>query len=76
MLGNKKFLKSIKLQNFLSFGAASDKIELKSLNVLIGPNASGKSNLIDAINVLRESPKDLTSPVRVGGGVGMALERS
>ena len=69
MLGDKRFIQSIKLQNFLSFGPDADEIELKSLNVLIGPNASGKSNLIEAIGFLRASPIDLTSPIRDGGGV-------
>ena len=41
MLGDRRFIQSIKLQNFLSFGPDAGEIELKSLNVLIGPNASG-----------------------------------
>jgi predicted ATPase len=69
MIGEKRLIQSIKLQNFLSFGPDADEIELKSLNVLIGPNASGKSNLIEAIGFLRASPIDLTSPIRDGGGV-------
>ncbi len=48
MLGDKRLIQSIKLQNFLSFGPDTKEIELKSLNVLIGSNASGKSNLIEA----------------------------
>jgi predicted ATPase len=36
------FLRSLKLNNFLSFGPESLEIELTPLNVLIGPNASGK----------------------------------
>lgn len=69
MLGEKRLIQSIKLQNFLSFGPDAEEIELKSLNVLIGPNASGKSNLIEAIGFLRASPVDLTLPIRDGGGV-------
>ena len=68
MLGDRRFIQSIKLQNFLSFGPDAGEIELKSLNVLIGPNASGKSNLIEAIGFLRASPIDLGSPIREGGG--------
>ena len=37
-------LQSIKLTNLLSFRDA--ELELRALNVLIGPNASGKSNLM------------------------------
>ncbi len=69
MLGDKRLLQTIRLQNFLSFGESAEEIELKSLNVLIGPNASGKSNLIEAISFLRAAPKDLTFPIRDGGGV-------
>jgi len=69
MLGDRRLVQSIKLQNFLSFGPDAGEIELKSLNVLIGPNASGKSNLIEAIGFLRASPVDLSLPVREGGGV-------
>jgi predicted ATPase len=36
--------------------------------VLIGPNASGKSNLIEAISLLAATPKDLLEPIREGGG--------
>lgn len=49
-------LKSIKLQNILSFGPEGMELELKPLNVLIGPNASGKSNLIDTIRLLHAAP--------------------
>ncbi len=52
MIGDKRLIQSIKLQNLLSFGPDAGEIELKSLNVLIGPNASGKSNLIEAIFVV------------------------
>lgn len=69
MLGDKKLIQTIRLRNFLSFGPTSEEMELKALNVLIGPNGSGKSNLIEAISFLRATPKDLTSPIRDGGGV-------
>jgi len=69
MLGDKRLIRTIRLRNFLSFGPESEEIELLVLNVLIGPNASGKSNLIEAIDVLRACPRDLTKPILVGGGV-------
>jgi AAA15 family ATPase/GTPase len=43
---------SIKLDNLLSFASGSPSLELKNLNVLIGTNGSGKSNLIESIPVL------------------------
>ncbi|MFN0304952.1 MAG: AAA family ATPase [Burkholderiales bacterium] len=62
-------IQSIQLRNFLSFGEASDMVPLEALNVIIGPNGSGKSNLLESIELLRGAPKDLTTPIRDGGGV-------
>lgn len=64
-----RFIKSIRLRNLLSFGPDSEPVELKPLNVLIGPNASGKSNFIDAISILQAAPRDISMPLREGGGV-------
>ena len=61
-------LHRIKLENILSFGPDTQDLELKPLNVLIGPNASGKSNLIEVIGLLRAAPGDVTAPVNEGGG--------
>jgi len=69
MLGDKRLIRTIRLRNFLSFGPKTEETELLGLNVLVGPNASGKSNLIEAIDVLRACPKDLQAPIRTGGGV-------
>ncbi|MBW1676342.1 MAG: AAA family ATPase [Deltaproteobacteria bacterium] len=64
-----KFIRTIQLTNFLSYGEGADIVELEPLNVLIGPNCSGKSNLIEAFALLQATPKDLTAPIREGGGV-------
>jgi len=64
-----QFIKNIKLENLLSFSTPAVDIPLGSLNVLIGPNGSGKSNLIEAISLLQATPKELTNPIRRGGGV-------
>jgi predicted ATPase len=69
VLGDKRFLRTIKLRNLLSFGPEAPEIELLSLNVLIGPNGSGKSNLIEAISLLQSASGDLFLPVRTGGGL-------
>ena len=69
VMEGKRFIHKLKLQNLLSFGPDGMEIELEPLNVLIGPNASGKSNLIDAISVLRAAPTDLMYPLRIGGGI-------
>ena len=65
----KRFIHSLQLQNFLSYGSEGETIELQPLNVLIGSNASGKSNLIEAIALLKATPTDLVAPIRQGGGI-------
>lgn len=65
----KRFIHSLQLQNFLSYGSEGEKIELQPLNVLIGTNASGKSNFIEAMGVLKATPTDLPGPIRQGGGI-------
>lgn len=65
----KRFLRSIRLRNILSFGPDTPELPLEPLNVLIGPNASGKSNLIEALSLLAAAPRDLQHPIREGGGV-------
>ena len=62
-------LRSIELQNLLSFGDNQGAVALGPLNVVIGPNGSGKSNLLEAIDLLRCAPNRLADPVREGGGV-------
>lgn len=65
----KRFIHSLQLQNLLSYGSEPETIELQPLNVLIGTNASGKSNLIEAMGVLKATPTDLVAPIRQGGGI-------
>ena len=67
MLGEKRFIKSIRLRNLLSYGEGSEEISTESLNVLIGPNSSGKSNLIEVIGILQSAPSDLTAAFRRSG---------
>jgi predicted ATPase len=69
----KRFIHKIRLRNFLSYGSEGEEIELQPLNVLIGPNTSGKSNLIEAIGILKATPTDLLVPFRQGGGVNEFL---
>lgn len=70
-----RFFESITLTNFLSFGPESTTLELEDVNVLVGVNGVGKSNLIEAINVLRHAPRDIAQPLREGGGVREFLWR-
>ncbi|URD51780.1 AAA family ATPase [Chroococcidiopsis sp. CCNUC1] len=72
-MDGKRFIHSLRLQNFLSFGSEGEEIELQPLNVLIGANASGKSNLIEAFGILKALPTDLLASIRRGGGVSEFL---
>ena len=62
-------INSIRLSNFLSFGNDSEEILLNPLNIVIGTNGSGKSNFLEAFDLLRCAPSDITKPIREGGGV-------
>lgn len=68
MTGNRS-LRQLTVSNFLSYGERKP-LDLLPLNVMIGPNASGKSNLIEALAVLRGAAGDLAATLREGGGVG------
>ncbi len=61
-------LRSLMPRNLLSFGPEFPGIELSSLNLLIGANGSGKSNLIEAIQVLRSCPRAIETVFQQGGG--------
>ena len=68
-------LKSLHLQDFLSFGRNCMPVELGPLNVVIGANGSGKSNFVEAIDLMRAAPcasesSNAGSTVRDGGGAG------
>ena len=60
-------IKSIDIKGMLSFRDAH--LEMRPLNVLIGPNASGKSNLIEVMALLQAVPRDLAGFFRRSGGI-------
>ena len=62
-------IRTIRLENVLSYGSCGAEFSLKPLNVFIGPNASGKSNMIEALSLLAAAPRDLQVPIRKGGGI-------
>ena len=62
-------LRKIKATNLLSFGSEGLTLELPALTVLIGPNGSGKTNLLETIGLLKAAPRELAAPVREGGGI-------
>ncbi len=53
-------LKSLQINNLLSFGPKSESVSLRPLNVLVGPNGSGKSNFLSAIRILQRIPDDVS----------------
>ena len=60
-------LRKLALKNILSFKDST--VELGPLNVLIGPNAVGKSNLIEVLSLLRATATSLATEILRGGGV-------
>ena len=64
-----RFIQRIRMPGLLSFPPDMEFFDLKSLNVLIGPNASGKSNFIEVLELLGALPTDLARGVRLGGSV-------
>ena len=62
------FIRRLSLRGLLSFSPEMEPFDLQPLNVLIGPNGSGKTNLIEALELLRATPVDFAATVRVGGG--------
>src|SRR5438552_18656699 len=63
------FLQSLKPDGLLSFPPGTQAIPLTPLNVIIGPNASGKSNLLEAVELLHATPTAFAAAIRDGGGV-------
>ena len=60
---------SITAGRILSFGEPPMILDLRPLNILIGPNGTGKSNLIEIFGLLHSLPSDISDPFRVGGGI-------
>ena len=63
------FIQRLRMPGLLSFPPDMEFFDLQPLNVLIGPNASGKSNFIDTLELLSALPTDLAGVVRPSGGV-------
>lgn len=62
-----QLLSSLHMKGFLSFGPNSEPVRLTGLNVLIGPNGVGKSNFIEAVELLHATPADFSGAIRLGG---------
>lgn len=68
-------IRQLTLRNFLSYGPEGESLDLSPLNVLIGANASGKSNLLELLALLRAATGDLQERVREGGGSAEFLHK-
>lgn len=65
-------IKKIEIRNFKSYKDL--KIKLSQFNVLIGPNAAGKSNCIQTLKFLRDIVCDgLVNAVSMQGGIGYLI---
>jgi predicted ATPase len=69
----KPFLETLAVQNLLSYGSEMQLGPMEPLTVMIGPNASGKSNLIEIISLLSSVPRELNSEIVRGGGIAQWL---
>ncbi len=61
------FIRELGARNLLSFRELD--LPLGPLNVLIGANGSGKSNLLELLALLQAAPRDIGEPIRRGGGI-------
>jgi predicted ATPase len=70
-MDGKRLIEKIRLRNILSFGDKGEEITLEPLNIIIGQNASGKSNLVDVVKLLRSLPQDkgLVNFISKNGGI-------
>ncbi len=60
-------------RGLLSFPPDMEPVKLQPLNILIGPNGSGKTNFIEALALLRALPTDFQAAVRAAGGADELL---
>ena len=75
-MSERRLIRSFRMRNILSYGDAPQELELLPLNVLIGPNNAGKTNVVNAISLLRSTCADFAQGLRERGrGRRVALER-
>jgi predicted ATPase len=69
-MDGKRLIEKIRLRNILSFGDKGEEITLEPLNVIIGQNASGKSNLVEIFHLLNSAANNFIAQ-RIGNNGGI-----
>lgn len=69
MIAEPMFIQHLKVSGLLSFGPRGIDLPLAPLNVMIGANGSGKSNLLEVLALLAAAPRNLPGPMKELGGV-------
>lgn len=62
-------LRRIAVKNLLSFGSDGIDLEMRPLNVVLGPNGSGKTNLLEILGLLTATTSGLADHVARNGGM-------
>lgn len=68
-------LSEITVKNLLSFGPDGVTLELRPLNVLIGANGCGKSNILSVISLIQAAKRDIHEEITRGGGTDRWFHR-
>ncbi len=63
------FIKNVKIKNIFSFDEEGIDLDMQPLNVLIGPNAVGKSNFISALEIMFSLPWSFRKHIKKIGGI-------
>lgn len=66
----------IRVSGLLSFPPEGLDLPLRDLNVFIGPNGSGKTNLLEILSLFQSAPTHIARPIRESGGIREWLWKS
>ncbi len=76
-MNGKRLIEKIRLRNILSFGDKGEEITLEPLNIIVGQNASGKSNLIEIFHLLQDAAfGHISERIKDNGGISQYLWRA
>ena len=60
---------TMKFGGLVAIRDVSFQVTAGEIHGLIGPNGSGESNFLEAFELLRNAPGEITKPIREGGGI-------